>query len=67
MVKSVASKVNDQLYDEATKRAGDIGLKNVSQMVRYSFAIVCGYSSEDAKIMALISPDTSYSDIREGE
>jgi len=64
MVKTVTTKINDELYDEAVIKAENIGL-NRSQLVRYAIAIVCGYSAHNAKIMALISPDKPFSEVRE--
>lgn len=65
MVKTVAAKINDELYDETQNRLKSFGLTN-SQMVRYAFAIVCGYPANKAVLLAKFSPELPLSEFREG-
>lgn len=65
MVRNISGKLHDDLYDEVVKKSESIGLTNNSQMLRYAFAIFCGYSSEKARLIAIISPDVSPSEYKE--
>jgi len=65
MVKTVAAKINDELFDETQDKLKSFDLSN-SQMVRYAFAIVCGYSVNKAVLLAKFSPDLPLSQFNEG-
>jgi hypothetical protein len=66
MVKTVAARLNDELYEMAMTKANDIGLKNSAEVIRYACAIMCGYSEKNAKLIAKMRPDLSFSEVQNG-
>jgi hypothetical protein len=67
MVKTIAGRINDELYEKAIAKGNEIGLKNSAEIIRYAFAIMCGYSQANAKVIAKIKPELPFSEIQTGE
>jgi hypothetical protein len=67
VVKVVSGNINDELYEMVIAKGNEIGLKNVSEFMRYAFAIACGYSEKKARIIAKIKPQLPFSELQDEE
>jgi negative regulator of replication initiation len=67
MVRNISGSVNDELYEMIASKGNQIGLKSSAELIRYAFAIACGYSENKAKIIAKIKPQFPFSEFQNGE